>query len=107
MGTTNIDLGGGLGPRIRTIASAGSILVTDEIILFDSTSGAFAAALPSVATPRKYLMFDTGGVCGTNPVTLTRNGSETIKGLAADYLLQGNRGAWIVVADGTNWQVMS
>lgn len=75
---------------------------TDEYVRITSAS-AVTVTLPSPASvgARKWyflLSHDTPG-----DVTLSRAGSETIQGLASNYVLSGAWTRWKLVCDGTNW----
>lgn len=75
---------------------------TDEYVRITS-AGAITITLPSPASvgARKWyflLSHDTPG-----DVTLSRAGSETIQGVAANYVLTGAWTRWTLVCDGANW----
>lgn len=90
----------------RAVSSNGSIALTDEWLLVDTTGGAVSLALPSPATKRAYRIKDVGGDSEANPITLTRNAAEEIEGVAASRALSVNYGSWVVIADGTDWWIL-
>lgn len=63
--------------NVRTLSSSGDVVDSDDIILLDSTAGAFAAYLPR-ARGGKRLFFTR--ISGSNNITLTPNGSDTVNG---------------------------
>ncbi len=80
----------------------------DGAILHVTTAaGAFDLDLPDPSTMSgvSFKVRDVGGVLTTYPVTLDRFASETINGLAADFLLEGDYGEWTIFCDGTNYFV--
>lgn len=77
------------------------------IFTIDTTGGPGALTLPgSPIANFTFKVKDIGGAFGTNPVTLTRAGSEKIELLAANYLLQANYGEWQFISNGTDWYIV-
>jgi hypothetical protein len=95
------------GHFTRTASTTTSVVQSDlgGTILIDSTSGVFDLDLPAPKPNFFFFVKDVGGALSSNNVTLDRNGSEEIEGLASDYLLQADFGFWKVFSDGTDWFV--
>lgn len=94
------------GPGVTLAISASQSLTAVEQgkeLLVDSSGGTITLTLPAPVNGATFKIKDSTGNFGTNPVTLARNGSEEIEGLAADYLLEADWGSWDLVSDGTNW----
>lgn len=66
--------------NVRTMTIAGNVAYKDDIILLNSTAGAFAAYLP-IARGGKRLIFTR--VAGSGTITLTASSPETINGAAS------------------------
>lgn len=83
------------------------MVTTDRIILCDTTGGAFTVTLPAPASMTGIILriIDSGGAFNTNNLTLARNASEQIEGLAASKVLQTDWGWFSIVSNGTNWFV--
>ena len=81
-----------------TVDGSGS----DYILLVD-TSAARAITLPAATSGRVIVIKDTIGTAETYNITLTRAGSESIEGVAANRILSTNWGKWTFVCNGTNW----
>ena len=79
--------------RLRIVATA-----TDPVWLQLPT-------VASVGNAKQYVVVDTGYLSGTNAITLTHNGVETIANAAADITLAFNGGEVILTSDlvHTNW----
>lgn len=93
------------------IVTSGSITVdvdTDDIIYIDKTVGAATAvALPSVAnreSDRPITIVDAKGDAGTNAITITPDGSDTING-QANYVIEFDHGIITLrpYASGNKW----
>jgi len=89
----------------RSVTGTTSVTSTDigGTLLINSASGVFDLDLPAPRVGFYFFIKDVGGLLSTNNVTLDRLGSETIEGLASDYLLQADFGYWQLFSDGTNW----
>lgn len=75
----------------------------------NTTSAAFNITL-NTGGARKNFSFtikDDAGTFGTNPVTIVRIGSESIEGVAANYVCNKPNRAYTFVCDGTDWRVTS
>lgn len=73
-----------------------------------TTTGAATVTLASgyKGAGRFVIIVDTGGNAATNNITINTEGTETISG-AASWTINTNYGYAIVVADGSNWYVVS
>jgi len=71
--------------------------------LTDTTGGAVTITLPTPENNGFVSVVDSGGDANNNNITVARNGSESIQGVAADYVIDSNRASLNFVSDGTNW----
>ena len=77
---------------------------SDGIVhLVNTTAGPGQFQLPSPQANLKFIVKDVGGAFATNPLTLLRDASESLEGLAADYVMESNYGTWTWICDGTDW----
>lgn len=75
-----------------------------EVILVSGLTAAASIVLPAVSEGFKVTIVDKDGTFSDYPVTIGRNQpAEKIMGIAADYVLRGNFGAWTLICDGANW----
>lgn len=88
---------------VISVATTPYNVVSTALILLVDTSVPRQINLPSPSTYRILQIKDATGSANTNNITLHRNASEQIEGIAADKLLTTNWGAWTVVSNGTNW----
>jgi hypothetical protein len=86
-------------------ASPYTFLQTDQILDVDPSGGAIQINLPNPSLKNGFLVADVTGFAATNAITLHRFGTETIRGVPADFACQINFGAWYVWSDGTNWNI--
>lgn len=94
-------------------AVAGNITIsasdTDMVYLVDTTS-ARAITLPAanaVAAGRIYVFKDDSGTAGSNNITITRVGSDTIDKVSGNRVMSVNLGAMMIASDGvSNWDVL-
>ena len=93
-------------PLVTKIANY-TILVSDRIILVDTSGGAFTLTLPdpSKAAGIPFKIVDSAGFLQTNNLTLARFAAEMIEGVAASKAFQTNWGGWTVFSNGVNWFV--
>lgn len=87
------------------VSSPYTVLAADQGKTFNinSANGASQFNLPAPVANFWFTIADIAGSSLTNGTTLHRNGSETIEGLAADYVLNGPFFYTKVYTDGTNW----
>lgn len=96
----------GLIRTVRTVSGAFSVLLTDDVLLVDTSGGAATAALPDIATVpdgKTITVKDVGGAASTNKITLGRFGAETIEGVAGNQSLETDFGALTLLKSGTGW----
>lgn len=99
------QINGGLKVTTRTITGNLTIdtTTTDYIVFVTTGSGAISVTLPAPTVGRILILKDISGQANTNNITLVRNGSEQIEGIATSKLLTTNWGSWTITSDGTNW----
>lgn len=92
----------------RTLTTADTLASTDNVILLNSTGGAFNLTLPAASSVanRVFQLKDISGVINTNNVTLVRNGSNSIEGLAANKILTTNYGGYRLYSTGSAWWLL-
>ena len=102
--TTNFQR---FGARIATTTPIAPT-ATDCIITSDLTvAGAVAVNLTAGTAGRVLCLIDGKGDAGTNNITITPNGAETING-AANYVISKNNAGIFLVYDGvSNWIVVA
>lgn len=103
-GTSVHALNGGVEYTTRSIT--GSLTVdttsTDHYILANTTSAALTVTLPAPVRGRRFKIKDSGGVAGTNNITVSPHSTEKIDG-AASQTIATNYGSLSLISDGTNW----
>ena len=88
-----------------TAVSSNITLAAYNTYLVD-TSSARSLQLPAPSAGLVFYIKDKTGQANTNNITLVRNASEQIEGVAASKVLQTNWGSWMIVSDGTNWFIL-
>ncbi len=102
--TTNNTMTGGQIWTTRTLAADLTIdTTTKDMIILCSTAAARNITLPAPVNGRIFIIKDSTGQAETNNITLIRNGSEKIEGVAASRVLSTNWGVWTITTDGTDW----
>ena len=94
---------------VTTVVSTNIVLASTDsngVYLVSSSSGARTITLPAPALGLNFWIKDKDGVAATNNITLIRNSTEQIEGVAASKILQTNWGSWRVISDGTNWFIL-
>jgi hypothetical protein len=78
-------------------------LAANDYVFMDSTSAAFTLTLPSSpSTGTTITVQDSSGYCGTNNVTVARNGN-TIRGIADDLLIDISYAKITFIYTGSTW----
>lgn len=107
--TTGVNkLVGGLAKTTRTTATAitlDSNSTTTNVLFVDTTTTALTITLSAPTDGREFILLDEKGTFGTNNVTLARNGSEKINGVAASLVLATDWGMYRIISNGTDWWV--
>jgi hypothetical protein len=104
--TDLIGTGGGGGQTVVTPVSYPYSAAADEIILVD-TSSARTINLPTPTSSGRITIKDAVGSANTNNITIARNGSESIEGVAANYVIQGDWVSITLVSNGTDWYIIN
>ncbi len=96
------------GPFVTTRTSAFVLTRTERenYINVNTSGGAFALTFPNPATclpDQFWTITDINGALATNAVTMTRFASESIGGVASNFVLDAAWGSWTFFTDQTNW----
>lgn len=86
-----------------------TLVSTDDLILVDSSGGAFTLTLPAAAsnTGKVFMIKKTDSTFATaNAVTVDGNASETIDG-SLTRTLNTQHEEYSIVSDGTNWRILT
>ena len=70
-----------------------------------NVAAAYEITLPTAGSQGGKTIDVLGQQAGSYTVTVTTNGSETINGSSASYLLTSNYANLTLVSDGTNWVI--
>lgn len=89
---------------VNTI-SGNAVMVSGSIYLVD-TSSPRNLTLPAPTLGTQIIIKDNSGNAVQGIISVIRNGSERIEGLAATYLIQTNWGSIHLIADGVNWFIL-
>jgi hypothetical protein len=102
LGSGNLELSGGMEFVAKT---ANYTAVDKQGVLADTTGGAFTVTLPaSPSVGAQVVIADSGGVWGTNNLTVGRNGS-TISNLAENLVCDISGASVQLIFDGATWEV--
>lgn len=95
--------------RIATSSPVTVSASTDCVIISDlSVAGAVAVNLPAGADGQMFFVLDGKKDAGTNNITITPNGAETIDGAATLVLNHNGQGVWLQYRSSTtNWYVLA
>ena len=74
--------------------------------LVDVSGGAVTITLPTPEANAFVIIKDSTGNANTNNITVARNGSEDIDGVAANYTMDSDLESKTFVSDGTDWSVL-
>lgn len=85
------------------VSASPQSIVTGKTYLVDSTATAITLNLPAAAANSWFIVKDVGFNAFTNNITIHRAGSESIDGVAADFVISNSGAAWIFMSNGTNW----
>lgn len=92
-----------------------TILVADDVIFVNVTSGPASIVLPVISTSssddssgtrRSFYIKDYSGTSLTNPITITAAGGKLINGVSF-AIINGGYAHIQVVYDGTNWMTIA
>lgn len=78
-----------------------------KIFLADTTGGAFSFTLPSASSGFIFTIKDSKGNFNAANCTLARAASESIEGLASNFVMSAAWGSWTFASDGTNWFIVA
>lgn len=94
--------GGSSFPALIVNNAATFSAVADTLHIVDATSGAITVNLPAPVSGLKFEL----KILGNDTVTVSRNAAEDIEGVAADYTINNNLGAYMFISDGTDWFII-
>jgi len=95
-------------PDLKTKTAAYTVVVTDKIILCDTTAGAFTLTLPSAVGLRDKEFIFKKIDSATNAVTIEGAGSETIDGNLNVLISASSQYGYVAVrSDGSNWYIFA
>ena len=77
----------------------------NQTYLVDVSGGVVQVTLPTPGVNVFVRIKDSTGSANTNNITVARNGSENIDGVAASYTMDSDLESKVFVSDGTNWFV--
>jgi hypothetical protein len=92
--------------RVRSVSTTATFGTDDDVILGDTTGGAFSVNLPAVATSSRRVYTLKRVNAGANNLTLQANGAETIDG-ANTYVLTVQWQSATVVCDAATWSIIA
>lgn len=97
-----------LNPTVVTATSNVTLTASDsnKVYLMDSSVGALNIQLPAPQSGLQFFIKDKAGQAATNIISILRNSTEQIEGVAATKILQTNWGSWRIISDGTNWFIL-
>ena len=108
--TTSLNLAGQIYVPTKAVTSSPYTVDTttkDYVIFVDSTSGARTINLPAASNGRVLIIQDVSGTANTNNITLVRSGSDTIQGVASDYVMDADfQGVTLVAYSGGSWFII-
>lgn len=88
-----------------TVTADYTALLTDEVILVDSTTGPVTVTLPSLhPRGKRYYIKDKYGTTDSNPITVTATPNEVDSLLS--YVLSVETQAILAHSDGYNWWIL-
>lgn len=92
--------------QLVNVSASPQAILSGKTYLLDTSSVAITLTLPAAAANAWFMVKDKTGNSTTNNITLSRVGSESIDGVAANATLAAPFGGWGFFSDGTNWYSM-
>jgi len=77
--------------------------IKNGAILSVDTVAALQVDLPAPLKGLSFSVVDKTGNADSFPITINRNATEKIQGLASDFVCEAPFGSWTFVCDGTDW----
>lgn len=100
-----VQVGSGGGMTVTPVKTANYTAEPNEVVPVDTSGGAFTITLPAagvLAPQDRVIIVDVGKACSTYACTIGRN-SNTIDGVAEDFILDQNHGRWDGSYDTGDW----
>lgn len=93
---------------VNNAASPYTVLATDVVLSVLSTTGVVETLLPVGINGKTFIIMDSDGDAGTNTITITPNGAETIEGAASLTLTHDSDSVKLVYdLTDTDWKVLT
>lgn len=89
-----------------SVTASPQAVLNGKTYLTTTSSVAITFNLPAPAANLWFIVKDISGDAGTNNMTLHRNGTEKIDGVAADATINIPDAFVLVVSDGTDWYIL-
>jgi hypothetical protein len=91
---------------VNSVGSGATATSANETYLVDTSGGAATLTLPSPSTSGTFVRIKSTGDARANNITVARNGSESIEGVAGNYTMDNDFEQLNFVSDGTNWHIL-
>ena len=107
--TSNLDLDTtGASSPVFTVnsISTNTNAVANNTYFIDCNGGVVQLTLPTPASGTYVVVKDETGSSNTNNITIARNGSESIEGVAANYVVDSDFAYMTFLSDGTDWVIV-
>ena len=104
---TNSSLINSINPASSATYSLSASVDYGSTFLVNSANGAMTFNLPAASAGFSFTVDDSGFDASTNNITIHRHGSESINGVAGDFIISVSGASLTFNTDGTNWFVTS
>jgi hypothetical protein len=113
---TTTDLQGAISATASGIGGNGTQTITSNTVLTNSQTGrtilvnspaaSINITLPTLQKDVLFTIKDIAGSFATFPINIIRAGTESIEGVAANYVCNADYGVWTFQCDGSNWWIL-
>jgi hypothetical protein len=80
--------------------------INGKTYLVDTSGGVATVNLPAPAVDAFVVVKDSGFNANTNNITVARNASEDIEGVAGNYTMDSDGETKVFTSDGTDWFIV-